>query len=224
MLCASLCLAWSIPASASPWTIRTSSGPAETGDARAEAEREWKAGSNDYALGNYEQAVAHFERSYELSGEAAILDNLGQSYRRWYDISQNPEHLRKAAKLWENFLLYLESSADLPAEELEAGMAETRERIDEAHATLEEHEREQDEKAGGAGANGGGTDTGDGKKDDRPVYKKGWFWGVIVGSLAVVAGVTTAVVLTTRNRDDDFDPELGTIGGRAPLGPALIRF
>ena len=35
---------------------------------------------------------------------------------------------------------------------------------------------------------------------DRPVpiYKKGWFWGVVAGSAVLVAGATTAAVLLTR--------------------------
>ena len=33
----------------------------------------------------------------------------------------------------------------------------------------------------------------------KPVYAKGWFWGVIAGVAVVGAGVATAVVLTTRS-------------------------
>jgi hypothetical protein len=33
----------------------------------------------------------------------------------------------------------------------------------------------------------------------RPIYKRGWFWGVMTGVAAVGAGVATAVVLTTRS-------------------------
>jgi hypothetical protein len=34
---------------------------------------------------------------------------------------------------------------------------------------------------------------------NQPVYKKGWFWGVLGGIALVGAGVATAVVLTTQN-------------------------
>ena len=33
----------------------------------------------------------------------------------------------------------------------------------------------------------------------RPVYVKGWFWGVMAGVAVVGAGVATAVVLSTRS-------------------------
>jgi len=33
----------------------------------------------------------------------------------------------------------------------------------------------------------------------KPVYTKGWFWGVLGGVAVVGAGVATAVVLSTRS-------------------------
>ena len=52
----------------------------------------------------------------------------------------------------------------------------------------------------------------------KPVYKRGWFWGVI-SVVVVAAAVTTAVVLT---RKPGFEPELGTIGPNSST--ALLRF
>jgi tetratricopeptide (TPR) repeat protein len=40
----------------------------------------------------------------------------------------------------------------------------------------------------------------------RPVYTKGWFWGVIGGVAVVGAGVATAVVLTTRSSVSSSTP------------------
>lgn len=40
----------------------------------------------------------------------------------------------------------------------------------------------------------------------KPVYAKGWFWGVIAGVAVVGAGVATAVVLTTRSTISSSTP------------------
>jgi len=40
----------------------------------------------------------------------------------------------------------------------------------------------------------------------RPVYTKGWFWGVMAGVAVVGAGVATAVVLTTRSTISSSTP------------------
>ena len=52
----------------------------------------------------------------------------------------------------------------------------------------------------------------------KPVYKRGWFWGLI-GGLVVAGAVTAAVVLT---RKAGFEPELGSIGPNS--GPVGLRF
>jgi tetratricopeptide (TPR) repeat protein len=183
--------------SASPWSISgqpaAASGAAEPeGDEEvSEAEYEWAEASNAYALGNYSEAVAHFERSYELSQEPEMLFNIGQAYARWYELSDDVAHLRKARKLFENYRLYLEGSE----EENEEALGEAKLKIAELDAQIAAHD----------------SGRGDGKRSDKPVYKRGWFWGTIVGVLAVAAGVTMAIVLT-RPKDEDFDPELGTLG------------
>jgi len=176
---------------------------------------EYRRGEQAYALGNYEQAVRHFEHSYELSNFADLLYNLGMAYSQWHGLDGDVGHLRKAKRLFQN---YTKRLAENPAmdqsqrDEAEAQIA----RLDEQIA---EHEKrvaapppvvkpdpqpqpqpplDQPEK--------------------KPVYKRGWFWGVI-GVVVVAAAVTTAVVLT---RKPGFEPELGSIGPNS--GTALLRF
>ncbi len=172
----------------------------------AEAKAEYRAGSDAYALGNYEAAVEHFERSYELAHEPALLFNLGQSYTRWYDISNDIEHLKKARRLYENYVLNI-GATELDEEQQAQVRADAQRRIAEVDRRIAQHEE---------GTSGSG-------KPKKPVYEKAWFWLAIVGGLAVVGGVTAAVVLTTRK--PGFEPELGTIG-RAPLdgGGLTLRF
>jgi len=42
----------------------------------------------------------------------------------------------------------------------------------------------------------------------KPVYKKGWFWGVMVVSAVVVGGGVAAAVLLTRPAEQSFSPTL----------------
>ena len=194
-------------AGASPWSI--SAEPAQGGAAEAppedrevsEAEREWEAASNAYALGNYSEAVAHFERSYELSQEPEMLFNIGQAYARWYELSDDVAHLRKARKLFENYRMYLEDAEG----DHEDALSEAKLKI-----------AELDEQIANHGSGRGGS------RSDKPVYKRGWFWGTIAGVLVVAAGVTTAILLT-RPKDEEIDPELGTLGDRGMQGFG-IRF
>ena len=41
---------------------------------------------------------------------------------------------------------------------------------------------------------------------DKPVYKKGWFWGVVVGGAVVVAGAITLGVLLSRPASEQALP------------------
>jgi tetratricopeptide (TPR) repeat protein len=200
---------------ASPFGVPTidapSAGGGEAEDPKVlEAKAEYRAGSDAYALGNYEEAVEHFERAYELSQEPALLFNLGQSYTRWYDISNNVDHLKKARRLYENYVLNV-GATGLDEEGQAQARADAQRRIAEVDRRIAQHEEAQTSE---------GPIDGGGKK---PVHKKAWFWLTIVGGAAVVGGVVAAVVVTTRPKP--FEPELGTIG-RAPLegGGLTLRF
>lgn len=175
-----------------------------------EAKAEYRAGSDAYALGNYEEAVLHFERAYELSQEPALLFNLGQSYTRWYDISNDVEHLKKARRLYENYVLNV-GATQLDEQGQADARADAQRRITEVDRLIAKH---QDAARG---------TTGEDDKSDKPVHKKAWFWVAIIGGAAVIGGVAAAVVVTTRPKG--FEPELGTIG-RSPLegGGLTLRF
>lgn len=169
-----------------------------------EAKAEYRAGSDAYALGNYEEAVLHFERAYELSQEPALLFNLGQSYTRWYDISNDVEHLKKARRLYENYVLNV-GATQLDEQGQADARADAQRRITEVDRLIAKHQN---------AANG---PVGEGDKSDKPVHKKAWFWVAIIGGAAVVGGVAAAVVITTRPKG--FEPELGIIGS-SPSSPS----
>lgn len=201
-------------AAAGPFTVRTSAlaAPpvaAPEDEAQVEAKFEFQQGTEAYALGNYEKAVEHFERSFEVSHRSALLYNIGMSYSKWYDLSDDVGHLRKARKLFENYLMFLESSQ--PRDE--QAIADAQSQIAGIDERIEAHQSRP--------GNEPVPNTDDG---DKPLVKKGWFWGVVVGGAVLIAGgVTLGIVLS--NRDDGFEPELGTIGGGlAPGGRGGIRF
>jgi tetratricopeptide (TPR) repeat protein len=176
-----------------------------------EAKAEYRAGSDAYALGNYEEAVLHFERAYELSQEPALLFNLGQSYTRWYDISNDIEHLKKARRLYENYVLNV-GATQLDEQGQADARADAQRRITEVDRLIAKH---KDATTGPVGP--------DDEKTKKPVHKKAWFWVVIIGGAAAIGGVAAAVAITTR--PPGFEPELGTIG-RSPLesGGLSLRF
>jgi hypothetical protein len=178
----------------------------------AEAKAEYRAGSDAYALGNYEEAVGHFERAYELSQKPELLFNLGQSYTRWYDISNNLDHLKKARRLYENYVLNV-GATQLDEQGQADARADAQRRIAEVDRAIAKHQ------------NAEGTGPVDDDKPDKPVYKKAWFWVAIIGGAAVIGGVAAAVVVTTR--PEGFEPELGTIGNMgagSPGGGLTLRF
>jgi tetratricopeptide (TPR) repeat protein len=181
-------------------------------DPLAEAKDEYNKGSAAYQTGRYEDAVVHFERSFELSHRSDLLYNLGQAYARWYEVSDDPQHLRRARRLFKN---YITSVADRP--DMAESSDDAKQRIEAIDDQLEKIEDEQRRAAV----------VGPTEPADKPLYKKGWFWGTIVGVVVVAAAATTAGVLLSRNRRDEFEPELGTLGelGRgSPGGGISLRF
>jgi tetratricopeptide (TPR) repeat protein len=198
-----LSLALPPPAVASPYAVH--SAMEEPSPQEQEAADAFRKGSKAYEMGNYAEAVRLFERSYELSANADLLFNLGQAYSRWYEIDPDVEHLRKARKLYQNYLTRVEAEGNLTDDV----RAETEERIADVERRIDEHERARQRERP--------TTT------DKPVYKKGWFWGTIAG-VVVAAGAVTLAVLLTRDRDEGFDPELGTIHGARGPRPLGFRF
>jgi hypothetical protein len=206
------------PAQASPFAVSTvgstvgtnPEGEALHGDddpAVIEAKQAYQLGSDAYALGNYQTAVGHFERAYELTHQPELLFNLGQSYTRWYDISNDLEHLKKARRLYENYVLNVGALGHLDEEQQAQARADAQRRITEVDRRIAQHD------------DGGSTTTTPTDKPAKPVHKKAWFWVTIIGGLAVVGGVTAAVVLTTRK--PGFEPELGTLGAVGAGGGQL---
>ena len=178
---------------------------------------EYRLGEQAYALGNYEQAVRHFERSYQLSNFADLLYNLGLAYTQWHGLDGDVGHLRKAKRLFQN---YIKRVTEDPA------MDQSQRTEAEAQVTrLDEQIREYEARTAAATVvpepvveRAPQAPVRVDPPTRKPVYKRGWFWAVI-GAVVVAGAVTTAVVLT---RKPGFEPELGSIG---PTSQAVgLRF
>ena len=176
---------------------------------------EYRRGEQAYALGNYEQAVRHFEHSYELSNFAELLYNLGKSYAQWYDLKNDLSLLRKAKRLFQNYTKRLTENPEMDQSQRAEAEAQIT-RIDEQIAAEEARQVVPPPVVRTEPVLDVAPEQP--PPDHKPVYKRGWFWGVI-GGLVVAGAVTAAIVLT---RKPGFEPELGSIGPNA--GGVALRF
>jgi len=242
--CGALFLLAPVLASASPWShvsLRLAAGedaapevevegeasPAE--DPLKGAQEAYHEGSQAYALGHFAEAVSAFERSYSLADRPELLYNIGQSYAEWYEQSDDLSHLRKARTLFHNYVKFLEGEGREQAEidEAEAAVAEVEALLAEATAAQGpvegpvEEPAPVEESTPVEPADKPGTSD---QPDKRPLVRRGWFWGVLIGGALIIAGGVTAGVLLTR--EPGIDPELGTIRGQSmPTEQgALFRF
>ncbi|MDB4968831.1 MAG: hypothetical protein JWN44_4520 [Myxococcales bacterium] len=109
-------------AAAAPAAARTTRGP----DARERAAVHWKAGSNNYAAGDYVVALAEFQAGYAAHPSPAFLVNIGQCLRKL-------DRLDEAAMAFRSFL---DSRTGSPAtrldvwDALEDVLAELTRRVD----------------------------------------------------------------------------------------------
>ncbi|MDC0720558.1 tetratricopeptide repeat protein [Nannocystis bainbridge] len=185
---------------------------------------EYKAGTQAYALGNYEQAIVHFERSYALSNHPYLLYNLGLAYTQWYGLSSDAGNLRKARRLFQNYLKALADDPKMDQEQrddAEAQIAKIDEQLAEIAARTPAAATPEGPSEAVETAPPRGGDAPPPSK--QPVYKKGWFWGVIVVGVLAVAGGVTAGVLVSQSKANG-PSELGNIGptrGEAPTGLGL---
>jgi tetratricopeptide (TPR) repeat protein len=151
-------------------------------------------GQSYYSQNRYQEALNEFKEAYRLSHRPRFLYNIGVCY----------EHLGQADDAIANYEQYL-------VEESEAGdRANALERI----RTLKQQQREHAPAAPPPAAKApevppaaltapAAVAPAEVTGPPKPVYRRGWFWGVLVGSAAVIAGgVAAGVVLGTSSHDN----------------------
>jgi tetratricopeptide (TPR) repeat protein len=86
-----------------PSAAQPSSEDADDDDGRAQALAAFGDATRNYELGRYEEAIAGFERAWELTEAPQLLYNIGQAYWRRFDVDSDIEHLRRAKTFFRNY-------------------------------------------------------------------------------------------------------------------------
>jgi tetratricopeptide (TPR) repeat protein len=162
-----------------------------------------------YQAGDYDSAAAEYFAAYEKKPLAALLFNVAQSHRK-------AGRYAEALTLYERFLkedpkstLAPEAEAHATAmraqieaakssAEREAAERLARQRVEEAEAMarLREAERQKAEAALLLASRKA--------ENNKPVYKRPWFW-VVIGTAVAAAIVVPVVVVSTLPKDPNSD-------------------
>lgn len=158
------------------------SAPAAAQDTTLEGEARalYEAGAAAYAGGRYGEALAHFQRSYELSGRPELLNNIGSA----------AERDRQDALAVESYERFLEAVPDTPIR------ARVERRIEALRRLLAEADGAPERDAGGpevAAPRSDATAPADGGPVSAP-----WIVAGIGAGVAVVGGVLLGIGLADR--------------------------
>jgi hypothetical protein len=98
-------------------------GPARADNATEQARQHYASGTKQYDMGHWDEAIAEFEKAYDLRPDPSFLYNLAQAHRRKGD-------LKRALDLYKNFALKLPKGQQ--RDEVEEKIAAVQKQIDEA--------------------------------------------------------------------------------------------
>jgi tetratricopeptide (TPR) repeat protein len=172
-----------------------------------------------FALQNYEEAATLYEKAFSIKPDPALLYNAAQAHR----MGGNKV---RALKLYQNYIkLYgsripnraevekhiLTLKAAIASDERSASAPPT-----EPHPVATEGmgRREPEKQAEKPPEAVVTTTTTTPPPPDKPVYKKGWFWGVVVGAVVVDGvGVGLGVGLGMPGDPKNPSPSIGSFAG-----------
>jgi hypothetical protein len=187
-------------------------GLAHAETAPNEAKARYRAGILHYNLNEFVEALADFKEAYRLKPDPAFLFNIAQCHRQ---LGQYTE----AARFYRSFRREMGASRDHAEVDrliLEMDKAAADERAKQAAAPAPAPGPAADAKPqprtsttavtatqpGGPSTPSANTLTATAPPREKPLTKKGWFWGVVAGgAVLVAAGVTLGVVFGTPPRD-----------------------
>ena len=170
-------------------------------------------GRTAYALGRFSEAADLFEKAFELKQDPAILYNAAQAHRLAGD-------KKKALVLYQNYLrLFGEPENSTEVEhrisELKAAIDAEQKANTNPPTDLMTGKTEPAPSAAPSLTPSPTTPalvaTATHARENKPLAKRGWFWGVVVGGAVVVGGVVALGVVLGAKHQDPI-PTLGTVG------------
>jgi tetratricopeptide (TPR) repeat protein len=153
-------------------------------DSKSEAKRLFDRAETSFRVGRFDEALADYGKAYELLPRHEFLFNMAQCHR-------NLGNYERAIFFLEGYLRDGKNVDDRL--EVETLIAELTQRLEQQRAL----------EAKRAPATSAATATVTipvfltAEPVDPPVYERGWFWGVLLGSAAVVAGAVAIGVVTS---------------------------
>lgn len=165
------------------------------GEERERAKTEYVAGMKHYNLAEYAPALERFKEAYRAYPEPTFLYNIGQCYRQ---LGQNRDAL-KAYRAYLNNVSENREAVESIIATLEKAIRQEEERAAAAKEAEQQREKERAQAAASGGVKGEAlqVETAPTPSPAKPLYRKGWFWGVVVGAVVVVGvGVGLGVGLT----------------------------
>lgn len=164
------------------------------------AKEHFRKGTQLYDLGQYLDAATEYQAAFKLSDRPGFLFNIAQAYRlagKHQDaiaayrgfLRREPSTQQRADA--EAYIAELTRKIEQQAAEQERERERERERARQAELAAKPANPIESSPASIAVASAPET-------KPKPLYKRGVFWGVLIGSVAVVAaGVTLGVVFGT---------------------------
>ena len=192
MVCAILCIA-------------LAGGAVRAEDERVpEAQKRFEAGMASYHLEEYDKAIEEWQAGYRLKPAPQFLYNIAQAYR----LSKRPE---KALAFYQKYLKLAPKAANRV--EVERHIEALNKVVEEQKEAAARPSQQPMPIKSEPAVTTTTTETApradltaQAPAREKPVYKKGWFWGVIVGGAVVAAGAVTLGVLLSRPASEQALP------------------
>ena len=178
-------------------------------DERAKARAAFRAGSQHYNLGEFQQALDSFREAYRAVEDPTFLFNIAQCERQL-------GHKREAIREYRAYLNNAES-------------AQNRESVQQTIVQLQKEIDDEDQRAKAAAQAAKPAvapapvltptpaptapvlvASAPPPAEHKPAYKKWWVW-TVVGGIVVAGGAATAAVLLTRPSSPTAPTTLGTV-------------